>query len=109
MSQVLNGTEKRAVQAQSSLSKFLELPGYIGAVDGHQTKLISIRTQSDRQVITVEDIIDSYRGWCDYVEYTLSLCLEKEVGISLIKDVFPNIIAIILSLLLLSHQLSILS
>ena len=41
-------------------------------------KLISIRIPSDEQAITVEDIIEIHRAWCDHVKYTLPLCSTKE-------------------------------
>ena len=44
-------------------------------------KLISIRIPSDKQAITVEDIIDIHRAWCDHVEYTLPPCSRKETEI----------------------------
>ena len=40
-------------------------------------KLISIRMPSDKQAITVEDIIDIHKAWCDHVEYTLPLCSRR--------------------------------
>ena len=40
-------------------------------------KLISIRIPSDKQAITVEDIIDIHKAWCDHVEYTLPLCSKR--------------------------------
>ena len=42
-------------------------------------KLISIRMPSDKQAMTVEDIIDIHRAWCDHVEDTLLLCSKKEI------------------------------
>lgn len=40
-------------------------------------KLISIRIPSDKQITTVEDIIDIHRAWCDHVESTLTLCSKR--------------------------------
>ncbi|CAD6587499.1 MAG: hypothetical protein ASARMPRED_003166 [Alectoria sarmentosa] len=40
-------------------------------------KIISIRVPSETQAITVEDIIDIHRAWCDHVEYTLPLCSKR--------------------------------
>lgn len=40
-------------------------------------KLISIRIPSDKQAITVEDIIDIHRAWCGHVEYILPLCSKR--------------------------------
>lgn len=44
-------------------------------------KLISIRMPSHKQAITVEDIIDIHRAWCDHVEDTLPLCSKGETEI----------------------------
>lgn len=40
-------------------------------------KLISIRIPSDKQAITVEDIIDIHKTWCDHVEYSLPSCSKR--------------------------------
>ena len=44
-------------------------------------KLISIRIPSEKEAITVEDIIAIHRAWCDHVEYTLPSCSKKETEI----------------------------
>lgn len=31
----------------------------------------------DKQAITVEDIIDTHKAWCDHVGYTLPLCSKR--------------------------------
>ena len=41
-------------------------------------KLISIRIPSEKLAITIEDIIDIHRAWCDHVEYTLPSCSMKK-------------------------------
>lgn len=56
-------------------------------------KLISLRIPSDKQAITVENIIDIHGAWCDHVEYTLPLCSKKETGIedhSYNDDLWPH-------------------
>lgn len=40
-------------------------------------KLISIRIPSDKQAITVEEIINIHKVWYDHVEYTLPLCSKR--------------------------------
>ena len=51
-------------------------------------KLICLKTLSNEQKVTVEQVISFHRAWCEHMENTLPLCSEVPTGTEYEKDMY---------------------